>query len=91
MQEGAFASEVRAAVEDLQSYLSDLVAPLLVADSLELLLSQTPELGVEALRSWVAGQVRGAGGQAPLDFLYHAIKKISHLGDLKLQIGRAHV
>jgi hypothetical protein len=84
MPEGAFAGAVRAAVEDLQSYLSDQVAPLLVADSLELILSQTPELGVEALRSWVAGQLRGAGGQTPFDFLYHAIKKIAHLGDLKL-------
>jgi hypothetical protein len=84
MQEGAFAGEVRAAVEELQAYLSDLVAPLLVADSMELLLSQTPELGVEALRSWVAGQLRGQGGNSPADFLYHAIKKISHLGDLKL-------
>ena len=81
----AFAGEVRAAVEDVQAYLSDLVAPLLVADSIELLLSQTPELGVETLRAWVTGQARHQGPGSSLgDFLYHAVKKLHHLGELKL-------
>ncbi len=81
----AFAGEVRGAVEELQAYLSDMVAPLLVADSVELLLGQTPELGVEALRSWVASQARAQGPSSTLgDFLYHAIKKVHHLGELKL-------
>ena len=64
MQDGVFAGEVRAAIDDLQAYLSDQVAPLLVADSLELLVAQPPELGAETLRSWVGGQVRGYGGAA---------------------------
>ena len=82
MVEGAFAGEVRQAVEELQAYLSDLVAPLLVADSAELLSAQSPAIGVETLRAWVAGQMRG--GHAAVDLLVHAIRKIHHLGDLKL-------
>ncbi len=81
MVEGAFAGDVREAVEELQSYLSDIVAPLLVADSIDLLVTQTPAIGVDALRSWVAGQVRGRGlGSSPADFLFHAVKKVHDLG-----------
>jgi Domain of unknown function (DUF4388) len=85
MHEGAFDSDVREAVGDLHSYLSDQVPPLLVADAVDLLVAQPPELGADALRSWVSGQLRvGAASTSPGVFLYHAIKKVHHLGDLKL-------
>lgn len=85
MQEGAFAGEIRAAVEELQAYLSDLVPPLLVSDSVELLLGQPPELGADAVLAWVAGQGRRRDATRPTgDYLFHAIKKINLLGDLRL-------
>ncbi|HEV8630204.1 MAG TPA: DUF4388 domain-containing protein [Thermoanaerobaculia bacterium] len=83
MAEGALSGDVREAVEDLQAYLSDQVAPLLVLDSVNVLLAHAPELGAEVVRVWVSGQLRNPTASAT-DYLFHAIKKIQLLGMLRL-------
>lgn len=85
MPEGALSGELRAAVEELQAYLSDQVPPLLVLDSVHTLLVHPPELGAEVVRAWVSGQLRAPGANITSnDFLFHAVKKLQLLGKLKL-------
>ncbi len=72
--------KLREALEDLQGYLADHIAPLLVADAVETLLGFPPALTAEQLRIWAHYQYQGRGGSTPVsDFLYHAIKKVQQL------------
>jgi hypothetical protein len=84
MSDGALAAELREAVDELQSYLSDQVPPLLVLDSAQLLLRHSPELGAELVRNWVNGQRRAPGAAGAVDYLFHAIKKLELLAKLRL-------
>jgi len=85
MPEGALSGDLRSAVDELQAYLSDQVPPLLVLDSIHVLLSYPPELGAEVVRAWVGGQLRAPGANVTsTDFLFHAVKKIQLIGKLKL-------
>jgi hypothetical protein len=85
MPEGASGGEVREALEELLGYLSDLQPPLLVAPAVSLLLGQPAELAAAAIRSWAAGQLRSSQGAAsPVDFYFHALKKLQLQGDLRL-------
>ena len=71
---------LQGALEDLQGYLADNLAPLLVADAFETLLEYPPALTAEQLRIWSFFQFQGRGGVTPIsDILYHAIKKIQTL------------
>lgn len=68
------------ALEDLQGYLADALAPLLVADAVNTLLDYPPAVTAEQLRIWAFFQFEGRRGTTPLsDLLYHAIKKIQQL------------
>ena len=85
MPEGAPGGEVREALEELQEYLSDLQAPLLVAPAVTLLLGQPAELGAAAIRSWAAGQLRSrSGARSAAEFYFHALKKLQLQADLRL-------
>ncbi|HSM13291.1 MAG TPA: hypothetical protein VLA66_04425, partial [Thermoanaerobaculia bacterium] len=76
---------LREAFEEVDSYLADLLAPLLVADSVEVLLDYPVELSAELLRSWALSQYEARGGRSAMaDLLYHAIKKIQLLEEHKL-------
>lgn len=71
---------LREALDDLQGYLSDRLAPVLVADAFEILLEYPPALTAEHLRIWSYLQFQGRGGTTPIsDILYHAMKKIQQL------------
>jgi hypothetical protein len=73
------------ALYDLGQYLSDQVAPLVVADGFMLLMTQPPELVAAEIQNWTAMQFRGAGEKLPVsDYLYHAVKKLMMLGDYDL-------
>ncbi len=76
---------LREGLEDLHRYLADQVAPLLVADSVELLLDFPPDLTAGALHAWAVGQagVR-RGGETLADFLFHAVKKIQLFEEFNL-------
>ncbi len=74
-------AEIQEAVSELHQYLSDQKPPLMVADSVGLLLRYPPEFLVAQILTWVAGQRQ----TAPLsDYLYHGAKKIFQLGDFEL-------
>lgn len=78
-------AEVREALYELQRYFSDELAPMMVADSVETLLQYSPELGAEAIESWVGSQNRGAFTDAAVsDFLFHGFKKLYQLSEYGL-------
>src|SRR5436190_24293981 len=77
----AIQDELREAIADLYHYLSDEKPPLMVSDSIELLMKFPPEVMASEINSWLSTQ--NMAGPA-VDYLYHAAKKISLLGDLEL-------
>jgi uncharacterized protein DUF4388 len=77
--------EVKEALYELQQYLSDRLAPLMVADSLGMLATLPPELTAAEIQTWIAAQYHGAGAQVPIsDYLFHALRKIHVVGDFSL-------
>ncbi len=80
-----FDPRLRDALDELGGYLADQLAPLLVADSVELLLDYAPELTGEQLRLWAVYQYQIGGGQTTLaDLLFHSLKKIQQLEELEI-------
>jgi len=76
-----YQDELQEAVSDLHQYLSDQKPPLMVSDSIAFLMRFPPEVMAAEINSWLGAQViEGAAA----DYLYHAAKKISLLGDLEL-------
>ena len=78
--------ELQEALLELQQYLSDSVPPLVVADSVQLLMKYPPQALIPTIRAWTAAQYRGGAASAvPLsDYLFHALKKIHMMGEFKL-------
>ena len=78
--------ELQEALLELQQYLSDSVPPLVVADSVQLLMKYPPQALIPTIRGWMAAQYRGASGSSvPLsDYLFHALKKIHMMGEFRL-------
>src|SRR6476659_5326138 len=76
--------EVREALEELHQYLSDSLPPLVVADSIKVLLRYPPDLMASNIHAWTSSQYRG-GAEIPVsDYLFHAVKKIHLMGEFKL-------
>lgn len=74
-------AEIQEAVLELNQYFADQKAPLMVADSVALLLEYSPEFVAAQIQAWVASQAL----TAPVgDYLYHAAKKISLMGEFDL-------
>jgi hypothetical protein len=76
--------QVREALTELELYLSDIVPPLVVAGSAELLLQHPPELVASQIRSWTGGQFSKGPGASIADYFFHAIRKIHMLGEFRL-------
>lgn len=76
--------EVDRALDDLQAYLSDKLPPMIVSDSIALLIKLPPELTSTAIEAWVGSQVQGNQGIYVSDYLYHAVSKIHLLREYKL-------
>jgi hypothetical protein len=78
--------ELDEALIELHQYLSDAVAPLIVADSVQLLLKYPPEVVANSIRAWTGGQYRrGAAAAVPVsDYLYHTLKKIHMMAEFNL-------
>jgi hypothetical protein len=78
--------ELQEALVELQQYLSDAVAPLIVADSVQLLMKYPPEVVANAIRAWTGAQYRRGGASAvPIsDYLYHTLKKIHMMAEFRL-------
>jgi hypothetical protein len=79
-------AELQEAILELQQYLSDSLPPLVVADSIQLLMKYPPEAVIPTIRAWTAAQYRGgAGSGVPVsDYLFHALKKIHMMSEFKL-------
>ncbi|MFN2387367.1 MAG: DUF4388 domain-containing protein [Thermoanaerobaculia bacterium] len=70
-------------MSELQLYLSDTLPPLIVADSIRLLL-ETPDRVATEIHAWSTSQYR-SGNQIPIsDYLFHAVKKIHLMGEFRL-------
>jgi len=77
--------EIREALFELQRYLSDQLAPLMVVDSIDLLVRYPPELTATEIQSWTAEQHTLGGAAAPTsDYFFHGIKKLHLLAEYKL-------
>ena len=74
-------SEIAEAVRELHEYLSDRLAPLMVADSMAVLLQHPLPVLSSEIGAWVDQQ----HGVAPVsDLLYHCVKKVALMGDFEL-------
>ncbi len=77
--------DVKEALLELQRYLSDSLAPLMVAESVNLLLDYPADLTANEIQAWVVAQFRGRGQNVPIaDFLYHAVEKLHAMGQYEL-------
>ncbi|MBC8647543.1 MAG: DUF4388 domain-containing protein [Thermoanaerobaculia bacterium] len=70
-------------MSELQLYLSDTLPPLIVADSIRLLLEDPNRVATE-IHAWSTSQYR-SGTEIPIsDYLFHAVKKIHLMGEFRL-------
>ncbi len=78
--------ELQEALIELQQYLSDAVAPLIVADSVQLLMKYPPDVVADAIRAWTGAQYRrGSAAAVPVsDYLFHTLKKIQMMAEFRL-------
>jgi hypothetical protein len=77
--------QLREALYELQQYLSDRLAPLMVADSLGMLVTLPPQLTAAEIQAWISAQYHGEGAKVPVsDYLFHALRKIHVVGDFRL-------
>jgi hypothetical protein len=77
--------DLREALFDLQRYLADQLAPLMMVDTFDLLMRQPPSLSAEQIVTWAADQYGMAGGATRLsDYYFHALKKIHLMSEYKL-------
>jgi hypothetical protein len=76
---------VSEAIGELHQYLSDALAPLVVADSVALLTQLPPRVVAEEIHLWTTAQYRRMGTTIPIsDYLYHALRKLHLMGEFKL-------
>jgi hypothetical protein len=72
------------ALDALRTYLSDSIAPLIFAESVEDLLKMPVRATGAEILGWVASQSHIGDAVRTADYLYHAVKKIHLLGELEL-------
>ncbi len=77
-------AEMREAVQELHLYLSDRIAPLMFAYSMELLLKQPTALIAAEIKSWAGQQGAAMPDVALADLLFHAVKKVAGMGEFEL-------
>lgn len=78
-------AELRAALFELQRYLSDQVPPLIFADAMSTLLRYSTDVAIHEVNTWITAQNRQVVNSVPLsDYLFHAVKKIHLLGEFNL-------
>lgn len=80
----AGSAELQEAVFELQQYLSDRLPPLMVVDSVALLIQQPPALLAAEIGVWVAHQRPAVPDLSVADLIFHATNKIAMMGELDL-------
>src|SRR4029079_2047450 len=81
VQKGA---ELHEAVQELPLYLSDRIAPLMFAYSMEILLEQPASLLAAEIRTWAGQQMASMPGVPFADLLFHAVRKVAGIGEFDL-------
>ena len=77
--------DLRQAAEELQRYLSDEIAPMMVVEYFEALAPHPPEFTAKIIAQWIASQNnRPTENVATGDLIFHALKKLSLLSELEL-------
>ncbi len=85
MDQAHVSPKVHEALAELQQYLSDAIAPLVVTDSIATLLKCPPSLVASEIQAWSANQYRRQGASVPVsDYLYHAYRKLFLMGEFDL-------
>ena len=80
-------SELRSAIQEIEEYLADRVPPLMVADSVAVFVEAPVEGAAGELRAWAERQ-QAVQPDLPLaDLLFHAIHKLSAIGEFELVDG----
>jgi hypothetical protein len=77
-------AELREAVQEFRQYLSDRIAPLMVADSIALLIRYPADAVAGEIQAWAAQQQAHSTGTPLADYLFHAVKKVALTGDFEL-------
>ena len=81
----ATSAELREAVHECQRYFSDELAPMMVADSVTMLIACPPALTVTAIKGWITTQLGRQGQSATSgDYLFHALKKLHQMIEYEL-------
>jgi hypothetical protein len=75
-------AQLKEALDELQQYFSDRLAPLMVADAMEVLLRYPASALAFEVRAWSAAQT--ASGLPIADLYYHAAKKVALMGEFNL-------
>lgn len=83
MSELGAQAEFREAALEMHRYLSGDIAPMMVADSFELLAGHPPELTARIVGSWIHSQYSRGGGTVP-DLVFHALTKVHQLSEFGL-------
>jgi len=76
--------QVQEALWDLQRYLSDEVAPMMVTDSIEILLRCPPDVAADQIHGWLTTQTTGVTAAPVSDCLFHAMKKLHLMAEFNL-------
>ena len=76
--------EIRAAIGEIEQYLEDRVPPLMVADSAEVLQRLPADAVAAQIRDWADRLLQAQPGLALGDALFHAVHKLSVIGELDL-------
>jgi hypothetical protein len=75
----------RRALADIQRYLADEIAPMMAVDAASALVRMPPQYGAAAIGQWLEGQLRAPDQAVTVSrYLYHAVKKLHVLSELKL-------
>ena len=85
-------AELQEALLELQQYLSDTVPPLVVADSVSILMKYPPQAVAADDPRLDRGRSTGAARRSGVpvsDYLFHALKKIHMMAEFKLVAARA--
>jgi hypothetical protein len=76
--------EVREALEELHLYLSDVLPPLVVAETFKLLIQFPPLLTASNIESWTGAQYHQGSGIKVSDYLFYAVRKVFLIGEFRL-------
>jgi hypothetical protein len=78
------AAEMRAALEEIEQFLDDRVAPLMVADSVAVFARAPVDAAAAELVAWAEGQRREQPDLPSVDLLFHALHKLSVIAEFHL-------